>query len=435
MIKIRSLLNEKTGLSRNLLVGLCVLVLALGMFGCEDPLEVENPNSLVEEDLSNPIASNALANGALTTVATGVAYVLAPYSTATDEVIWTGSRDAWRELDFGNVAFEGNEFTDNAMKFLHEGRWMADKAVSQLQAFADANVRELDRADLARAYLYSGVVRVYIADWFDDWAFSNKTEPAPNVGEANMITVYEDAVARLNSALDIARSIGNSELEIRALAMLARTKHAMAVWNLLNPKGQVPANPWVNAGKAEAEQALGLMGDDNYRWQFFYGPGAEWNDLAWQVNGRRELDLNAIPNDPIDGIADPRMTAAEADFRDITKYSGTNYSPVTIVSAREMRLIIAEAELASGNTDAARDQLNAIRALDGLTPITNEDVGEMLKHERRANLFLMGRRLADMYRFGLKDPMWQTTSHAYTTPGTFLPITIAELQSNPLIRR
>ncbi|MFQ5639117.1 MAG: RagB/SusD family nutrient uptake outer membrane protein [bacterium] len=412
---------------------LAAALLVFGALGCSDPLEVENPNSLVEDDLGNPIGANGVANGALATVATGIGYVLAPFNTATDEVIWTGSRDAWRELDFGNVAFDGNEFTDNAMKFLHEGRWMADKAIAQLSAF-DAEGVLPDRIDLARSYLYAGLVRVYIADWFDDWAFSDKTEPAPSVGEDNMNGVYTDAIANLDKAIDIARSEGNTVLEARALALRARAKHALAVWGLLNPKGSAPGNPWVSAGKADAQAALALMADDSFRWRLKYAPGAEWNDFSWQVNGRLELDIAALPNDPIDGIEDPRMAAIEADFRDTATYNGTNYAPLTVISAREMHLIVAEAELASGNSAGAVSEMNIVRALDGLTAITSEDPGAMLQHERRANLFLLGRRLADMYRFGIQDPMWQATSDAVRTPGSFLPITISEIQSNPCIK-
>ena len=37
-------------------------------------------------------------------VARAIGAISAPYSTATDEVIWIGSRDAWQQLQFGNVA-------------------------------------------------------------------------------------------------------------------------------------------------------------------------------------------------------------------------------------------------------------------------------------------------------------------------------------------
>ncbi len=422
--------NSKNIFAQILLCSLTAFFV-LGSLGCEDPLDVENPNSLVEVDLENPIAAAAIANGALATVSDGIGYVIAPYSTATDECFWIGSRDAWRELDFGNVSFSGNEFTDNAMKFLHEGRWMADKAVVALTEF-QTNGELGDVEDLARSHLYAGLVRIAIAEWFDDWTFSDKTEPAPNVGAANMNSVINDAIASFDQAMSIAGS--GTETYNRALAMKARAKHGLAVWGLLNPAGTTPANPWVNAGVAEAQAVLDAVGDD-WQWQLNYSPSASYNDWAWQVNGRLELDISAIPNDIIDAVADPRMQAVNDDFRDTDKYSGTNYAPLTMVSSREMHLIIAESDVASGSAAAALDRLNTMRSWDGLTASDGSVSAEdLLKHERRANLFMQGRRLNDMYRFGIKDALWQTNSNAYTTPGDLLDLTDAELQSNPLAR-
>jgi hypothetical protein len=415
----------------------CIVVLlaiaVAGSLGCEDPLEVDNPNSLVEKDLADPRASTAIANGALATTAQGVAFVLAPYTTATDEGTWIGSRDAWRQLNFGNVTDIQNEFVDGAWPFINEGRWMADKAVEQLSAF-DQEGTIPDRSDLGRAYLYAAMVRVFIADMFDDFVFSNRTEPAPAVGEDNMYTVYDKAIELAGKALDVARSEGNSELERRALGLRARAKHAKAVWQLLNPKGSTPSEPYVSAGADDAAAALALM-DPDYRWQLFYGVGREWNNWAWQVNGRKELAVvSPLPQDPIDGIEDPRIAAAVEEFTDTDRWGGTNYSPVTVISAREMHLIIAESLLANGDAAGARTHMNVVRAMDGLTALDGQiSEGEMLQHERRANLFMQGRRLADMYRFGIKDPEWQTTSDAYNIPGSFFPITIRERRANPLI--
>ncbi|MDQ7051861.1 MAG: hypothetical protein Q9P14_02795 [candidate division KSB1 bacterium] len=216
----------------------CCLI-ALGLIGCEDPLKVENPNSLLETDLDNPIAAAGIVNGALGTAAQGIGFVLAPYSTVTDEVTWIGSRNAWNDLNKGKVTDIQNEFVDNAMKFMHEGRWMADKAVAQMEKFDADGVLE-DRSLLSRAYLIAGMVRIYIADWFDDWAFSNKTEPAPAVGKDNMSVVYDDAIELLTKAVNVAREVGDQELEARALACRARAKHAKAIWQLLNPPGPGP---------------------------------------------------------------------------------------------------------------------------------------------------------------------------------------------------
>ena len=48
-------------------------------------------------------------------------------------------------------------------------------------------------------------------------------------------------------------------------------------------------------------------------------------------------------------------------------------------------------------------------------------------------MFLQGRRLADMYRFGITDTKWVPTSEAVTQPGRFLPLTARECLANPLI--
>lgn len=406
-------------------------VLLLFINGCEDPLQVENPNKLVEEDLDNPAAASAIANGALATCAQGMAYVLAPYEDATDEVTWIGSRDAWRQLNFGIVTDINNEFVDNAFKFIAEGRWMADKAVSQLEKFSADGTLE-NPVDLARSYLYAAFIRVYIADFFDDFAFSDRRDPGPAIGEDQMFSLYDQAIELLTKGLNIAQTEGDVEHQRRILAMRARAKHAKAIWNLLNPKGSIPTDPFVDAGTDDAAAALELM-DSEWKWDLQYDPTQAWNDLAWQINGRKELAIvTPLATDPIDGITDPRMQNIANNFTNKTLY-GDAYSPVTVVSAREMHLIIAEGFIARGNLEEAKNEINAVRALDNLTLVTNQDVKEILIHERRANLFLQGKRLQDMYRFGIIDKEWQDTSDAVRTPGSFFPITISERLANPLI--
>lgn len=414
---------------------MAILVTAFLFLGCEDPLEVENPNSLVEEDLDNPSAASAIASGALATTARGMAYMLAPYEAATDEVTWIGSRDAWRQLNFGNVTDFSNEFTDDAFKFLSEGRWMADKAVIQLEKFNTEGTLG-DPDDLARAYLYAAFIRVYLGNFMDDYAFSDRREPAPAVGENNMSMVYEDAVDLLNKAEAVVK---DDELKRRILGMRALAKHSRAVWDLLNPKGSTPANPYVDAGVDDATAALALM-DAEYLWQLDYVTTLIFNNLAWQTVGREELAVvTPLPTDPIDGITDPRMQRIAKDYTEGAQdIWGDSFSPVTVISAREMHLIIAEAFIARGDEASAIAEINNVRALDGLTAYdpavhTGITVGQMLQHERHANLFLQGKRLSDMYRFDIKDSEWQETSDAFRIPGSFLPITISEIQANPLI--
>lgn len=63
--------------------------------GCDELLQVSNPNNIAGDDILNPVAASALANGALSGVARGYANILTSYATATDELEWSGSRDAY----------------------------------------------------------------------------------------------------------------------------------------------------------------------------------------------------------------------------------------------------------------------------------------------------------------------------------------------------
>ena len=110
-----------------------------------------------------------------------------------------------------------------------------------------------------------------------------------------------------------------------------------------------------------------------------------------------------------------------------------NLVPFTMVSAREMRLIQAEERLFAADNANFLARLNTSRAVDALPPyasVTGNGRAQ-LQYERKVQLFMQGRRLTDMYRFGAKDPRWLTTQTTYLK-SCFLPITYGERQQNVL---
>ncbi len=421
------------------------LVLSIACFGlftgCNNLLDVENPNNVLEENLSDPAAAAAIANGVLSTGSNAISYCLAPYTTATDEAIWIGSRDAWNQLDKGNVGDFSNEFVDVAWPFITEARYTADNAIARLETFKSANTLR-DPKNLARAYLYSAMIRITIADMFDDFVYSNKQDVKPPIGEANMFSVYDEAIAHLNAALAIAQTYTGTardlELERRIIGMRARAKHAKAVWQKVNPKpvsAATLANPYVTEGADDAQAALALPMAANYRWQLQFpssiGIANEW---SFEVVSRQEMNTATPAKDVIDNtVNDPRIVAEIADFKNNAKWGGDRYSAITMTSEREMQLIIAESKIAA-DPPGATSILNTLRARDGLKPLAAPvTAGQLLQHERLANLYMQGRRLADMYRFGIKDSRWLATSDAITVPGSFFPITIQERRANPFL--
>ncbi|MEX2467339.1 MAG: hypothetical protein WD995_10545 [Gemmatimonadota bacterium] len=414
----------------------------LTLTACDGLLDVENPNSLVQEDLESPASAAALANGALATVQDGVAEAVLLHAAASDELVFTGSRDAWIQLTDGDLRDPANEFSDAAWPDVSEGRWMADEAVRLLSEFDADGV--LDNRDLlARAHLYSAIMRTYIADMWEDFVFSDRRDAQPPIGEANMLGLYDDAIASLGSALTIAQATGNTALQAEILGQRARTRHARAVREKFTPAGSTPAEPLVNdAGvNADAEATLALV-EDSWQFRFIYDPTTVANAWGGWVNERLEMrpsDSYVVPTendkavesirleDPIDGVPDPAL----ADIIN-TATEARNWPPLTIVSARELLLILAEAELlANGATGDFEDYINRVRDLDDVSDYTGQiPAVDILRHQRMAGLYLTGRRLADHYRFGTVSPLWNPNASASTRPGTLFPIAQIERTSN-----
>lgn len=445
--------TNKTRRGRGLLRGAAALAAAAAFAGCEGILDVENPNQLVQDDLETPAAARALANGAVSTVARAYSRIMLRHDVASDELVFVGSRDAWLQLQRGQLRDRSNEFLDagpdGMWDWVTEGRWMADEAIRILTGF-EAEGLLSNPLHLARAQLYSAVLYTLIADVYEDFIFSDRMEAAPPIGPENMVGLYDTAIQNLDGALSRAQAVGDAETEARVMAQRARTKHARAVWNLLNPPGSVPANPLVNDAGAVADARAALDLADGPEWRFLhrYSAATVTNNYGAWMNERLEhrvsdayvvatADDKKVASirlrDPIDDIPDPALTAR---IREIHGDEGDvrAFGPITVTGAREMRLILAEAALAADDVPGFAEHMNAVRALDGLTPwnplVPQIPALDMLKHARRVNLFNQGRRLNDHYRFGEPSFMWDSAQEAVTRPGTKFPITITECRSN-----
>lgn len=431
-------------------------VLGLALGGCDNLLDVENPNNIQQDDLEKATSVAAAINGSFGTVTRGVVGMWGPYSTVTDEITWIGSRDAWQQLDQGYLNDPFNEFSDDAFKVLAQGRWMADEAIELARPFYDAGELPV-KSDMARAYIYAAIAYLTIADQFDSFTLSDRMESAPPINEAEMDQLYQTAIDYLTEAITIAQASSAPALATAATAIRARVRQSLEIWNVLNPGGAVAAPAFVSSAAAATDaQAVLDAVDAGWTWQL--APGSDQVAvpfevaLAYNVNRRAELQLGpayvnisaddkteldaADPialEDPITGEDDPILVARIDAFY----ITGDVQIPYTVVSADEMRLILAENALVAGEVAAFQTHINAIRTQYGLpdwTPAVALATGvsdeEILMHTRRVALYLQGRRLADMYRFGEVAPEWQANSPAASTPGSFFPITITEIRSN-----
>ncbi len=416
---------------------------AAGLVGCGSLLEVDNPNNIKAEDTEKPVAATSLVNGAERQVSFGISAVLLPIAEISDELEWVGSRDAWLELDQGKVSNGYNEFTDAAMPPMAAARWLADDAITVLEKQQAASTLQ-DPLDLAKAYLWGGIAYVTIADWFDDFVFSNKDSAGTPIGHANMRGLYDTAEGYLTKGLGLANANGDASLALTIRAMRARERFAKAVWVKTAGGGLVNAAD-VAGAVTDANAVLNAVPSPDWKFEFTYNSITGTPDPGGWINSRHEMRLGppyvaqvspnkwgaTILQDPIDAKPDPVVDAIQKKFK-----TDDLYTAYTVVSAREMHLIVAEAALAGGNTIGFQTAINDLRDLDGLsnwTIASSVPALTMLQYERQANLFMQGRRLADQYRFAIPATNWNAGAEALTKPGTFLPITARECLSNPNI--
>jgi hypothetical protein len=427
--------------------------LTLGLvLGACDILDVNNPNNLTEESIEAPTAASALVNGAVAANARGISQQWLGYLIAADEIVWIGSRDAWGQLDQGFVSNPANEFTDAAFPQVAQARWLADRAVAIMDGHVTATPTTAMKRNQARAYLMAGTIRLVIGETQEDFVFSDKQEPGPAVGPLNMKTVLDQAIQQLDKAVAISTEVNDAELINRSLAMRARAKHSRAIWDKIKPT--INAQPLVSSAGASADAAavLARVAAD-WRYQMTFSSSTLSNFMAGEINSRGEQQFDttsivrvnsAAPKtilgvklqDPIDNIDDPRILKFLREWKGSNDIgvAGNVYSALTLTSAKQMHLILAEDELVKGNTTAFATHINAVRAVYGLDDYTGQIPPlDMLKHERRAALFVTGVRLLDMYRFGIRDPLWHTTSDAFGKPGTLLPITCIERDANTMV--
>jgi len=279
----------------------------------------------------------------------------------------------------------------------------------------------------------------------EDYAPSNLTEPGPALGPENMEVFYETAIEWATAGLALQPS-GPFQRDL--LAARARAQHARQVWRRIRPPpADVSGGGFVSDAGAVADALAALAVDaGDWRFEFDFPLQVLGSNTAGTTNCLISLrfgDRYVVPTgdnlrgastliqDPIDGAPDPSV--------DRTIFGGF-YAPgpcpfktLTVFSARELHLIIAEDALAAADTVTFATHVNQVRTAESLTAWTagsGVTARDMLIYERQTRLFMTGRRLADMYRFGVQSDSWAPQSVAATMPGTLYPIPSSEIDAN-----
>ncbi|MDH3270377.1 MAG: hypothetical protein OEN56_03540 [Gemmatimonadota bacterium] len=451
---------------------LTAVAAALVLSGC-NLLDVDNPNSLVEESIRLEAAANGVANGSLQLVSNAISDIWEGPSVVADELDWIGSRDAWGSLDQGAIDDPNNEFLDSAFPTLGRGVWMAQNAVEILAGHVAENpgVDSFEK-DYARSLMFRGLILMVVAESQQDMTFSYKMTDGPAVSSGGAVIGSEGneiPVASMDAVMDVAISslvdaktrfaaLGEDDLELNATALLVRAESSEEIMGARNSVGGAldfaDAIPYAN-------ELIAAASGSDWKFNLNYSSASSGCDLCGNISDRKENqfdqslvtwdasnDVDGIAlQDPISGGDDLALINAMDQFRGGSYLdAGTAFVPLTVTSARLAHVVVAEHELANGNGGpggAFEAAINALRDIDDSDAGHDFTSGgavsdvEALQHSRRVNTLLQGLRLQDMYRWGLEpgsdsapDARWQPGATASTSPGTMLPITIIEIRAN-----
>jgi hypothetical protein len=383
---------------------------------------VSNPGPVADSDLNQAAANDAIVNGMGRTLSRALGYVAHAGAVEAKEVVAVGNRSintfGITLLNRAGKLDPGLEETNDHWRFSQQARWIAEDGIRRMREtlgptdFAKSAVA-------AQALIHAGFAERLLGE--------NMCVGVIDGGPAESRKVYMTrAEGEFTEAIGIAVAAGNANLERAARAGRASVRVWLGDWAGATADASAIPNGFVyQAIYSSTEQA---------QYNRIYWANANQPERGHSVVGTFFESYYTTTKDPraawSTNPAFPKG-ASGALWYFSTKYTSAA-SPINLVTGREMKLIIAEAKLRSGDWQGAVTDINALRATVGVPPWSATNIPEAwtaLGKERAIELWLEGRRLGDLYRW--KEDKVPGTFDDMTGRDLCFPIGISELNSNP----
>jgi hypothetical protein len=340
--------------------------------------------------LNDPLANAALVNGMAKSLSRALGYVAYTGAAATREVVGSGSTAL-----FGITVKQRSGLLDPAFgetndhwQFAQQARWIAEDGVRRMRVTLGADFAK--SAIAAEALVYVGFANRLLGE--------NMCDGIIDGGPREPRRVYLDrAESAFTEAITVATAAGNS-----ALATAARA-------------GRASVRVGLGSFAAASDDAKTVPSTFRYQARYTATELEQYNRVYWS-NANQPYRAHSVVGTFYESyyaaIADPRTTwqrnpaipngtQANVPWLFQTKFDRRE-SPINLVSGREMRLVVAEAQLRSGDWPGAVVTINQTRSELGVVPWTAANATEAwvaLKRERGIELWLEGRRLGDLHRW------------------------------------
>jgi len=424
--------------------GATAALLAVGLFtACKtsDYLAVTSPSRIPASGLEDPANAALLVNGAVADFECAYgSYVVASglISDELDDATQTAARYPYdqRTLLSSSTTYQSADCVGiGTYSPLQTARVSADNARRLLIGWTDEQVANRQTL-LATAAAYEGYAELLLGEGFCGTTFST-FNPDGTVLYGTAITpaqAFDSAITRFGEAITAATAVGTGATNILDMAYVGRARAKLDKGDLTGARADaalVPASFVLNmTASAIASRRYNRVWADNG------SSGAAFNQASSVGASYRTL------NDPRVPVTHPNVpnSTTGVPIWVQQKYT-TSASPVPIATGVEAQLIVAEADIASGNTAEATTILNTSRAAGGETALPGGTSAAGLKtaliEERRRALFLQGTRLYDVIRFQL--PLDPAPGAKFPGGGTYgsqlcMPLPDVERFNNPLLK-
>ncbi len=369
--------------------------MVVGMTGCDGLLEVSNPGSLPEAQLTNPALERFLING----VIGEFQYAYGNYA------LWSGVLADELFTDHTNVGFREislhsfndlNATNETVYGSLQRARQAADDTADRLRNMLGPNAAS--SLNVARALIYGGYAYVLLGEGFCDAPVNLSAALTPNELLGRGIGRFDEAIAVATAARTGASA--DSAQDLIYLAQVGAARGALKSGNVDLARGYAQAVP------------------DGYAHWAYYSANSGRENNAVQLGVRTTLPFLGM-HPAFLGLADPRVPQPTATRVSLgsnlifpplkpSMYGGwTGTGPaqqidvstaIKFASGLEARYIGVEAD---GPNATMLAFVNARRAAGGKLPVNVSGPALMAEFriQRALDFYLTGQRLGDLRRY------------------------------------
>jgi hypothetical protein len=400
-----------------------ILVAALiGMSVAACDLSISNPGPVADNALDDPAAHQAMVGGMGRSLSKALGYLAYTSAVASREVVSAGHRNPVTlgitpKQAVGILDPDWEESNDH-WKFAQQARWVAEDGARRMREALGDDFQSSALA--AQALVYAGFANRLLGENMCSAVFDGGPEEP-------RARYFERAEAAFTEAIAIAGEAPNANLANAARAGRASVRAWLGDWSgAVADAQQVPGNFAYRALYSNTEQdqfnRIFAANVTTTRAHSVYGTFFE---SYYVTSGDRRVSWTTDPGFP--------KGTADVPWYFQTKFASRG-APINLASGREMKLIVAEAQLRSNDWNAALSTINALRAEAGVGAwgaSSPSAAWTVLGRERAIELWLEGRRLGDLFR-------WSNDG----VPGTFddmsgrdvcFPIGVSEIDANPNI--